>query len=170
MTQYTARNGVEVITLENVLGFQLPMRGVSTFGINHEKVEALREFFQHERDEELGRWRWPENPDYVVYPKGNEASVIDEAHGVWGQWSRLHAASDSGRDALASAAHAYFEAHPERKPWYEAKPGDAWLVSLPEGERVMLVDPSQFTDGNEGIDFDDPDITAARRIWPEDAS
>lgn len=31
-------------------------------------VNALYEYLQAERDKELGRWRDPENPDYVVYP------------------------------------------------------------------------------------------------------
>ena len=33
-----------------------------------EGMDSLREYFQAERDKELGRWRDPENPDYVVYP------------------------------------------------------------------------------------------------------
>src|SRR5690606_17981070 len=32
------------------------------------QVDALREFFRAEGDAELGRWRWPEHPEYVVYP------------------------------------------------------------------------------------------------------
>jgi len=48
MSEYTASNGVKVLILANGIGFQLPGRDPSTFGMNPEKVEALREYFQHE--------------------------------------------------------------------------------------------------------------------------
>ncbi|QIK61774.1 hypothetical protein G7068_00035 [Leucobacter viscericola] len=48
-------------------------------------AKALREFFQHERDTELGRWRWPEYPEYVVrkLPDSNPETVIviNESYG-----------------------------------------------------------------------------------------
>lgn len=75
---------------------------------------ALREFFQHERDEELGRWRWPENPDYVVYPRARAVLVLSESTGVT---LRAERGQFSAREATVfGAASAYFEAHPERKP------------------------------------------------------
>lgn len=98
------------------------------------ETQAAREFFQHERDEELGRWRWPENPDYVVYPViqsahemafGQNLSVMvfHEPTGVLKGYCREE---DQGGDLTREypgAARAYFKAHPERKarPWSEAR-------------------------------------------------
>ena len=54
--------------------------------------EVLRAFFQAERDDALGRWRDPENPNVVVYPipamndqgdgYGRAVWVLDEAEMV----------------------------------------------------------------------------------------
>ena len=55
--KFVASNGVEV----HINGYsQLCIgRGVPT-----EQTQAAREFFQHERDTGLGRWRWPDDPRY----------------------------------------------------------------------------------------------------------
>lgn len=152
------------------------------------ETEALREFFQHERDEELGRWRWPENPDYVVYPViqsahemafGQNLSVMvfHEPTGVLKGYCREE---DQGGDLTREypgAARAYFEAHPERKPWHSAKPGEIWVLTIDDSEQVVsavqqyekdfnpISHPiyATFANGSERI-------TAGRRIWPEDAS
>lgn len=136
-------------------------------------VDALREFFQHERDEELGRWRWPFNPDFVVYPRGESGvHVLDEGSGV-GSASLIHRNGDSDNPtAEYRAAYAYFEAHPERKPWEDAKEGEVWIVTpsraLTCGERVEY--PAIFQAGrfrDHGGSWEARDLTAARRIWPE---
>ena len=46
-----------------------------------ETTEALRAFFQAERDDALGRWRDTENPDYVAYrtPKYDD----DDGRCIW---------------------------------------------------------------------------------------
>ncbi len=47
--------------------------------IDAEMVPTLREFFQAERDEELGRWRWPDDPDFVVYAEDDGVhNVVNE--------------------------------------------------------------------------------------------
>lgn len=83
------------------------------------------EFFQAKRDEELGRWRWPENPQWVVYAKRPGYSaigtadllVINEADGSAMEYV---ATDDDGtcytgrEESAAEAGRAYFEAHPER--------------------------------------------------------
>ncbi len=36
------------------------------------------------------------------------------------------------RGISAEAARAYVEAHPEAKPWQDAKPGEVWVLTLPD--------------------------------------
>lgn len=114
-----------------------------------EGIVALREFFQHERDEALERWRWPEKPEWVVYAKrpgfaaynGADLLVINELHGASMEYSR---ALDDGTEYVAEeekaalAARAYFKAHPERKPWEDAKAGDVWVIEV-EGTESFAV-------------------------------
>ena len=76
--------------------------------------KALREYFQAERDEELGRWRDTENPNIVVYAlsmmDGEDRCIrlLNELSGAtWLDW---------GRVALPGPASRYFEAHPEPEP------------------------------------------------------
>ena len=142
-----------------------------------ETTEALRAFFQAERDDALGRWRDPENPDYVVYPRpdqdyhdGSCVLVLDELSGAtWLDWERV---------ALPGPARRYFAAHADvepRKPWHDAKAGEYWLVTL-EG-----ADPTPTTVGNycENLYFvvgdddyycptNDHRIQNAVRLTPED--
>lgn len=141
-------------------------------------TQALREFFQHERDEELGRWRWPDNPQYVVYPRGDSGvRVLDEGSGI-GSARLIHRNGDPDNPtAEYQAAYAYFGAHPERKPWHSAKPGEIWVLTIDDSEQVVsavqqyekdfnpISHPiyATFANGSERI-------TAGRRIWPEDAS
>jgi hypothetical protein len=98
-----------------------------------EQVFDAEEFFQARRDLELGRWRYPLNPDYVVY--------VREPYP--GELRRVRAIQESTGDFVDTvegttldgpfkdAARAYFEAHPERKPWEDAKPGEFWALKLP---------------------------------------
>lgn len=180
MNKYTASNGVKVLTLANGLGFQYPNHPISSSGIHDAKVVALREFFQHERDEELGRWRWPENPDFVVYldghPSRRSVTIFVEKTGGIAIGMRedfLAATPDDGHDFRA-AARAYFEAHPAPKPWHEATDGHLWLIrfdDFPETDVSALVKGGRFIYNDhchEGVaELTDPMITAARRIWPE---
>ena len=109
--------------------------------------EALRAFFQAERDEQLGRWRDPENPNIVVYPipamndqgdgYGRAVWVLDEAEMV----SRTVL---DDRHSHSSASH-YFAAHPEPKPRppfaaYVDKNGSAVWVTDENGNLRCLSD------------------------------
>lgn len=179
---FTASNGVAIDVaddLENALGY------------DSGQIQALREFFQHERDEELGRWRWPENPDYVVYPDlthdhevafgdGLTYTVLRESDGVMKGYAR---AEDDHRGSVhrphdnpfALAARAYFAAHPEPKPWHDAQPGEVWVLTT---ENVGDEIAARVADLNEMIVFEyikgltriavtDTRIVTGRRIWPE---
>lgn len=150
--------------------------------LEEDEVDALSEFFQHERDEELGRWRWPEQPNLVVYrsaPPLRMVLVTDERTGV----SAFIEEGSKGTGLKNEAANAYFAAHPEPKPWHDAKPGEVWRV---EAGSVNSVDGAIMTvfrdesgpiatthfgywDGPdpESIDIESADIQSARRIWPE---
>jgi hypothetical protein len=69
------------------------------------------------------------------------------------------------------AARAYFDAHPEPKPWHHAKPGDVWIITFTDrsfdpvaaswnGRGFVHIDirPTEISLG---------EIAEARRIWPE---
>jgi len=192
MTTFTASNGIGVMRLDAGYGFRnVPdsqevigcSDGVSRYGINDAKAQALREFFLHERDEQLGRWRWPERPDYVVTPFDGDPDhvlVVQESAGVACEFVRASAygPSMSGyHSRLAPAARAYFDAHPEPKPWHDAEPGEVWVLTVDGSEEFPCsVSPS-------GPDFEpiahpvwatlargSDRITSARRIWPEEPS
>lgn len=196
MTDFEASNGVSVSVNEHG---DIYLRGAGApaddweFDCNIAGALALREFFQHERDEELGRWRWPENPDYVVYLRNDgQACVFNEATGVTvyrfrGEHEHLEELRrQSGEEVMphTHAARAYFEAHPERKPWHAPDAGDHWALHIAHG-MALSGDEHLYKytrwgsqgrwgfvpiDGGSVLDPTDPTITAGRRIWPEDAS
>ena len=118
---FTASNGIRVRLGEvgNVLAV------VGATGREHTAVGALyavaiREFFRLEEDERLGRWRWPENENYVVYletPGNDWVRVWSESNALMVRVNRekaLHNYVD--RTIYENAARAYFDAHPIRKP------------------------------------------------------
>ena len=93
---------------------------------DQDTTNALREYFQAERDDALGRWRDTENPDMVCFP------VVGDLDAVWvvyeGDGSRYHATRTDWERIrphyVSETARRYFQAHPEPKPrpWEEAKP------------------------------------------------
>lgn len=144
--------------------------------------DAMAEWYQHRRDEELGRWRDPLGPDFVVYPApkyddqdGRCIRVVNEStgrsHNFWEHFS------SSGLGELAAfdgVAQAYYDAHPveEPKPWYDAKPGEAWVLTLDGEQEAAIVgwampNEARFYCGGSQFKLTDPGITAGRRIWPE---
>lgn len=168
--KFMASNGIHVgiRTANNEVAFGLIKLMLPPGGI-----PALREFFRAERDEELGRWRYPVDPEWVAIegerlPNRRTVVLVNERT-LEREWLN-DLVMKSGEAPKHEAARAYFEARPERKPWEDAKPGEVWAVTIEGTEKALLVDPDQFTDGNLGYDFDDSSITAARRIWPEVAS
>ena len=138
--------------------------------------KTLREYFQAERDEELGRWRDPEIPDMVVYPHDDVTiTVLDEVDGKRFWWTRgdeldAHQERFPGFDT----ARAYFAAHPEPKPWDAARPDEIWVLTINNdteevfrcGERGLY---SLKTGNPIGslLSCSHNKITAGRRIWPE---
>ena len=149
------------------------LRGFSY--LNDRDVEALREFFQHERDQELGRWRDPENLHRVAYATSPQTVLImDESTGRGAEYSRqtANASSDNYGDRLKrQSARAYFAAHPEPKPWHDAKPGDVWVLTVAGKEHPWGFDPIDqrfvYAGGESWLRRNDEMISAGRRIWPE---
>ena len=120
---FKASNGVDVSIGEESDGTFLVGKGgvrrwtVAT--VNAEGIVALREFFQHERDQELGRWRWPENPDMVVQADegGERAWVVNERDQKLTGWVwRVDLDCSTARAEVVAAARAYFDAHPKTDP------------------------------------------------------
>ncbi len=151
--------------------------GTAPIFLSEEEMDELRAHLQAERDEQLGRWRDPDNPNIVVYPRpddddedGRCVSLVNESSGeYWLSWERI---------AIYDSSARYFAAHADvepRKPWHDAKPGEYWLVTL-EG-----ADPAPTTVGNycENLYFvvgdddyycptDDHRIQNAVRLTPEE--
>lgn len=173
MNEYKASNGITV-RVDGHPFVLLNQRGVGTHHFSEGEAAALREFFQHERDEELGRWRWPENPDYVVYP-GEEGDVLvyDETELDAPRYFARESSAFPGN--FGAAARAYFDAHPEPKPWHDAKPGEVWVITTSgrsgSDERPYTVTRyGTFDEPTFEHSITDESITAGRRIWPEGVS
>jgi len=164
---FTASNGYEVrtntdgtVSVFDDMGFDSLEDGPYLKGND---LAALREFFQRERDARLGRWRWPEHPEYVVYPQGKDLiSVIDESSGDQYTFERSPWDSRPMSRSAYAAAYAYFEAHPvvEPRPWENTKPGEVWVVTREDGVEFA----HQVHDEHWYLRVP---IKSARRIWPE---
>lgn len=140
-----------------------------------EFVEYKRGEFRAEEDARLGRWRFPLDPDYVVYPIPDRIGVmvLRESTGMRGFYYPGESGKNTTED-MGVAAVAYFAAHPEPKPWHDAKPGELWVIRLGEEDEIGVsvegfeagADVFQVP-GGESISITRPSITAGRRIWPE---
>ena len=95
--------------------------------------------------------------------------------GYWTRWSGYAPLEDDDRE-WKRAAYRYFAAHPEPKPWEDAKPGEVWLVTLSHCEpqicQVLKTHkflPTQTDTGGQppALPLDHPTIITAHKIWPE---
>jgi len=150
------------------------------------------EFYLDKRDRDLGRWRCPTDPEWVAREVERDAYgrrqvlVLNECTFEVRAYTHQNVADTaSGEPVKYRVARAFFEAHPERKPWHDAKEGEIWAVTIRGEEhitRVMSPRDGISKDATEAaflaLDVAAPDwvyrespwITAGRRIWPEDAS
>lgn len=182
MDKFTASNGVEVHREDQGSLTISPRHGFMRLA--DDEAQALGEFFLHERDQELGRWRF--NAYLTVYEAenhqpGNRAravNVLDERTGRLHMRHEGQAAWRETNPALSEAAAAYFAAHPEPKPWHDAKHLEIWALTIegcpPEAyvyrNRLHPWVPGFRPVANEErVRFakDDPRIRAAHRLWPE---
>ena len=185
MSDFTASNGIS-ITLTNYGRLIVDNEGGTypEMMAEGDHVQALREFFRAEEDERLGRWRWHENPDYVVYRDTermyiNQPAVIvfNETNGATAYCGKDGLYSTSGigaRDVWCEpAARAYFDAHPEPKPsWHDAKHGEIWVLFVAIEDEPYRVNGDVFepvsNSGRIRIPLMDARIQSGRRIYPED--
>jgi len=137
-------------------------------------VDALREFFQHEKDEHLGRWRSSADPrwtavrrDKFVYFQCEDGIRSFNIH------LDREATLNAWNDDLRAIAREYIAAHPEPKPWHDAKPGEVWALTM-NGEEWAWgvgtgVDAGKFiyAGGDSNVPLTWPEITAGHRIYPE---
>ena len=164
MNLYTASNGVGLtITRDRTVRWRpgIPPDLVSS---------AWREYFQAERDEDLCRWRDPQNPDMVCYPVAgdpDDVRVVNEGSGSryyvnrtgWELTLPHYASETAGR---------YFAAHPEPKPWDAAQPDEIWVLTINGYSAPYLRNWCEtWTNSTSVISVGDGTITAGRRIWPE---
>jgi hypothetical protein len=176
VNEYTARNGAKVVlTNAGQTGYILAEVDdtVSSAYLGFEQMKAWREFARAEEDERLGRWRWPENPDYFCFSdEDGDVWVIDEKNPV--DTTYFMRGNANGTSAKSAAAVAYFNAHPEPKPaWRDAKAGEVWALTFNGSESAWsFTDFSSHqlvsaTDPGNRISVDNRGITAGRRIYPE---
>ena len=141
-------------------------------------TNALRAFFQAERDDALGRWRDPENVDMVCYPVAYDTDAVLVMYD--GDRTRYYTTRSTWKDvtpySVSETAGRYFAAHPEPKPWEGAKPGEVWALTYAGIEETAWVADftwgapprfRQFKNLLNPIFTNDKHITAGRRIWPE---
>lgn len=144
-------------------------------------VMDAEEYFQAKRDEELGRWRCPTETDWVAREgvrtaEGRTVVVVNERtlDRFWFN-ERVRDASEDV-DLAHRVGRAFFEAHPERKPWEDARPGEIWEITRDGiGEGVYLRATHEWRaiwpfSGSASPASSLNRVTSARRVWPEDAS
>lgn len=167
--------GIEVNDNEQII-FDVPNRPTSPVWMRSVEIDALREYVIAEEDKRLGRWRWPENPDYVVYP--NDATsrlrIVRESDG----YVALVYNPENESGGFKAAAIAYDDAHAEPKPWYDAQNGEVWILVTPAtGERPYQVVRTEddgfrffliggYEGFRPGLFPQEAQIKAGRRIWP----
>lgn len=169
MNDFTASNGViirehpgavgvrrsaEDLAPVPVPGFNRPER-TQTY-LDPRQWEAIAEAVQAETDERLGRWRWPKNPDYVVYPcpVRTRVRVLRETGTGDLEWVDK---GDGRSYEFVHAARAYFDAHPEPKPLPTVEGVYAMHPQVHLYERLIMLrggkwlhlhtSASQFADG-----------------------
>lgn len=162
-----------------------PIGNWRTFSANSPIGESLAEFFRHREDQRLGRWRWPENPDYVVYVSDIDPDLITvmrESNGRIRTVRRGNTCLETDySENFGSSAVAYFDAHPVKKPWHDAQQNELWVLTLkgcgdPEVYQIGTVayrtSSRVFRPVNNpnriSIDPTDPLIEDAVRLWPTD--
>lgn len=182
-SQFQARSGRTLkIGADGTIQFHLGNGYLSP-----ECVMDVEEFLQARRDEDLDRWRWPLNPNYVVRRKadGRGVRVLNEVDCDVVDFPDRARADSFPNSAFGRAAVAFFEAHPEQKPWHLAQLGEIWAVTIRGVGHITKVISPRDGISSDGAEFafqaldvqvtdwvyrESPWITAGRRIWPEDAS
>ena len=149
--------------------------GTTPIILSEEEMDELRAHLQAERDEQLGRWRDPENPDIVCYPVAGDPDdiwVVYEGSGL--AYMRERNQAFYAGNAFSEVAQRYFEAHPKPKTCDAAQPDEIWVLTINNdteevfrcGERGLY---SLKTGNPLGslLSCGSNKITAGHRVWPE---
>lgn len=154
--------------------------GGTGFSSGSELHAALAEFYRHEEDVKLGRWRSKRFPHIYVRPFPGKPDIVgvvkDNEDGLaYGTYSRR---ATPTVDPMSIAAIEYFKEHPNLEPWTNATNTEIWLF-----KGVFDSKPYPFTKTYEGwmnVSGTEMDHTpyaeerdtsfTPRRIWPEEKS
>ena len=142
--------------------------------IERDVAEALREFFQAERDEELDNWRDPVLRNYVVSTLRRDTSVVavhnEETYDRW-FFTEAQTQGECAPELREAqrVAYKYFLSRRESQPWREAKPGDIWVITLEDGQSgpYRFGSSERFSHVTTGEVLDLRLIIHRKRIWPE---
>lgn len=189
---FEASNGISIFLEEappgtgwlKSIGWSTPNRQagdrdpeVLVFRMGSEVDAALAEWYQHRRDQELGRKRWPENPDYVVYLQEGSPrvfNVFDEKTSYTYTYEETTAFLGTNKDMFVLAGQAakwFSQTFPKPKPWQNAQDGEVWelFVERYEPGEYWLARNGEFMRkaSSSSVSVDSPAITGGRRVWPE---
>lgn len=177
MSEFTASNGITIGSDSGRVQWKTDGRAydLEEFASGSDLDVALSEWYRAREDERLGRWRWPADPGYVVYQSSNGVHVVRESDGLSLFYAERAVAEKYPDYDPARAAAAYFEAHPERRPWEDAKPGEVWELTLSDEEPhpYLVAGNGRFIDVHRerfALGMHNQAIVDARRIWPEEAA
>jgi hypothetical protein len=175
MNDFTASNGM-TLTQSPEGHIILPK---SIMGLGPETQQALREFFWDEEDKSLGRWRSAIAPHITVWiapDQDGDFVAIDQVTRDRFWFSRDGDTSWSFKESsdaslIERVQVEFFDAHPEPKPWHDAKPGEVWEIVTAGGEIAAYIVEST---GNRflhverrllALNLDDAGIVSCRLIW-----
>lgn len=181
METFKASNGALIeLTNAGKTGYMLAEGDESgaTGYLGFEQMVASREFFLHERDQELGRWRCENEPEWVAYPGfrnhagSRTVRVLNELNGFSTTFAEYNDDDDFQGTVTdgANIAIAYFKAHREKKPWHDAKPGEVWVLTGTGGleQPWRRMDTCRWISCTTGmVEYNDEHAIAGRRLWPE---
>lgn len=168
MNYFTASNGMTIRSTSDG-HIQVEESTRTAWMVPVATSEALREFFRAEEDARLGVWRSQDDPTWTARRQGDIVYFVNSDHQrafhialvneAWKhQWS----------DDLRAIAREYISAHPEPKPWHDAKHGEGWVLTIDGAERVAVRGPVEDFIHEKGVTpWSSTTITAGRRIYPE---
>lgn len=174
--RFTASNGigVEINNDTGRIAFDDTTHPNAPLWLREGELDALREYFQAEEDKRLGRWRSVEDPSWTAVERNRIVYFRNEDHErsfqIVGNGENLWAWSPD----LRKVAQEWLDAHPEPKPWHDAKDGEIWALTVDGLDLVFKVGRVSFIQLHISRDenpiaqpeFTSSRITAGRRIWP----
>lgn len=110
-----------------------------------ESAFDAEEFFQAKRDEELGRWRYPLDPHWIAmegnHNRDGRRTVALFNEQTFESFLMNDRVLGTSIDHVSyRAARAFFEAHPQPKPWHDAQAGEFWTVTHAGEDETCRVD------------------------------